>query len=353
MGTCEQPLNPDELSALRVLTLGFRGGAPLRSVLDATEAGHGTLAWGRPAAQRAALEATVLWRPRDAPGNFAWGSRRSSRFLRLLIDEIDRAQCVASEELVQAAANAAVSRRATATPDVPHVVLRAPDGGDVVLRVGHAADVGLRLWEAGAAAFLAILGTPLVRNDVAGCNVLEIGSGLGLSAYALARAGANRAVLSDASGAVLDVLRANVRHVGASATATGPSTTTTQLRVTRLNVCEAAEVARACLRHTIDTIFVADVTYDPSLAVAVVRAIESVVIAADSQERKIVAYIFATKRSDVVDKTFRKALNSTALNIEEIPLALHNASLDESSFGILLNCNKTWDLCKVRLYRLT
>ena len=345
MGTSET-LNGDELGALRILTLGFRGGAPLRNVLDATEAAHGTLAWGRPAAQRAALEATVLWRPPDAPPNFAWGTRRSARFLRLLIDEVDRVQSVASEELVQAAANAAVSRR-TAAADVPHVVLRAPDGGDVVLRVGHASDVGLRLWEAGAAAFLAVLGTPLVRNDVAGQNVLEIGSGLGLSAYALARAGANHAVLTDASSAVLDVLRANVRHVSATAAHA------TQLRVARLNVCEAAEVARACLRHAIDTILVADVTYDPALAVSVVRAIESVVIAADAQDRKIVAYIFATKRSEMVDKTFRKALNNTALNIEEIPLALHNGSLDQSSFGILLNCNKTWDLCKVRLYRLT
>lgn len=256
MSGCE-PLNGDELSALRVLTLGFRGGAPLRSVFDTTESIHGSLAWARPAAQRAALEGTVLWRPPDAPPNFAWGSRRSARFLRLLLDEVDRVRSDATEELVQAASNAAVNRRTTG--DVPHVVLRAPDGGDVVLCVGHSPDIGLRLWEAGAAAFLAILSAPLIRNDVAGCNVLEIGSGLGLSAYALARVGAIRGVLTDLSAPVLEVLRSNVRHIS------NTNTHSTQLRVSRLNVCEASEVARACVRHSIDTILVADVTYDPSL----------------------------------------------------------------------------------------
>lgn len=88
-------------------------------------------------------------------------------------------------------------------------------------------------------------------------------------------------------------------------------------------------------------------------AIAVTRAIETVVCAADAQGKKVVAYLFCTKRTESVDRTLRDALGRTALNIEEIPLSIDSEGLQNSSFATLLACNKTWDFTKVKLYRLT
>lgn len=261
-------LSAEEAAAVRMVALGFRGGAPLRTVLDAAETAHGAAGWARPAAQQRLLAETVEWRPAEAElgvgGTFTFGARRCTRFVRLLLDEVERARCVPVDALVRLAARAASTRNAAAaTSDTPHLAVLGPDGRTAVLRGGAStsasSDMGLRLWEAGAFLFLAVSAPPLCA-DIAGRAVLELGSGLGLTARALATAGAARAVLTDASSAVLDALRVNVRRVAEDAPP--PST---ELRVARLNVCDAPAVARLSDAHAIDTILAADITYDPAL----------------------------------------------------------------------------------------
>lgn len=83
------------------------------------------------------------------------------------------------------------------------------------------------------------------------------------------------------------------------------------------------------------------------------RAIECAVCGADSEDRKVIAYIFATRRTESTDRALRDALAATALNVEELPLAVDKAALASSSIGVLLACNRTWDFCKVRVFRLT
>lgn len=261
-------LSVEELTAARLVAEGFRGGAPLRAVLDATESLHGTVAWERAIAQRHLLAETVHWSPdRGAGGSaevpgFTFGTRRCARFCRLLLDEVERARAVPDELLVTLAARAVGAR---APPgEIPHLCVRAPDGCDVILRAGSGAsgsgaDIGLRLWEAGAFVFLALRSPPLA-GDITNRAVLELGSGLGLTVRALVDAGASRAVLTDASQVVLDALRTNVRRVADEA-----PPPRTELRVARLNVCDASAVARLASAHGIETIIAADLTYDGAL----------------------------------------------------------------------------------------
>jgi len=148
--------------------------------------------------------------------------------------------------------------------------VNGPDGRDIILRTScgksrASNDLGLRLWEGGVVAFLAILKSPVLRCDIVEKNILELGSGLGLTAYALAAVGASRVVLSDNSPAVLEVLRANVRRIGSTSPPASSHSALPEFRVAKVNVCERSFVSRICEDHSISTILLSDLTYDPDL----------------------------------------------------------------------------------------
>lgn len=278
-------LTAEEEAAVKFIAHGFRGGAPIRVVLDNAEATYGTIGWKSSSAQRHLLNQTVMgYVPNPSPSTpgFSFGSRRISRFVRLLLDEVERSSIPDGRLIELAASHALKSPRGTGRrnnrngEEFVHIVVNGPDGRDIILRTSCGVstasnDLGLRLWEGGVVSFLAVLKSPVLRDDIVGKNILELGSGLGLSAHALAAMNASRIILSDVSPAVLEVLRANVRHIGSTftnlnSTSHAPrNSALPEMRVARVNVCERGTVARVCSTHAISTILCSDLTYDPSL----------------------------------------------------------------------------------------
>lgn len=334
-------LQEDVLSAVHFIARGFRAGAPLRPLFDAAQDAHGCCAWESEAAQAHLLSESVDYLPSKPPDGFSFGAARSRRFARLLLDEIDRLPsavppCLRLIDLcTQPDANAG-----RAAGPLAHIVLSLPLADDeAVLRCSPlSSDVGLRLWEAGLVEYLSLLQSPVVRADVADRNVLELGSGLGLCASAFVQAGARSVVLSDGSADVVANLRENCARW--------------PVEVAVVDVASFEDVSRTADRCDVETVFAADMSYDPALAGHTVQAIEDVISSGDPKRRKV-GYIFATSRSEVSDKALSNALAKSALDVEVVPLSINADAVEDSSFGVLLMCNKMWNFCSVRLFRLT
>lgn len=339
----KDPALPSEAvaAAVRFVARGFRAGAPLRALFDAANDAYGGCAWESETAQAFLLSQTVDYCPEKVPAGFTFGFARSQRFARLLLDEVDRlrgsvAPCMRLIDLCM--------QKSGSNPRsygvMSHIVLSLPLAGDeAVLRCSPlSSDIGLRLWEAGLVQYLSLLQSQVVHADVADRNVLELGSGLGLCASAFVHAGARSIVMSDGNADVVSNLRQNCAG--------------RPVQVEQVDVSDFEAISDTVNRHDIETVFAADMSYDPALAAHTVQAIEDVISSGDPARRKV-GYIFATSRSQISDKALSHALSKSALDAEVVPLSINADVVRDSSFGVLLMCNKTWNFCNVRLFRLT
>ncbi|MBI1948475.1 MAG: methyltransferase domain-containing protein [Deltaproteobacteria bacterium] len=118
---------------------------------------------------------------------------------------------------------------------------------DDAIRTGGRAPYGGVLWDAAPC-----LAAVLLRRDLAGRRVVELGCGLGLVALACARAGA-QVLATDVDETALQATRRAAAHAGLSI-ATG-----------MFDVTAAAPLPKA------DVVVAADLLYEPALAAALAR----------------------------------------------------------------------------------
>lgn len=262
-----ESLRPEEEAAIRLISLGFRAGSALRTVLDTAEEVYGAAAWRSSAAQRALLAGTLEYAPAGRTLDF--GAKREARFARLLLDEVERVGWTPDPAIVERAAHGATVTTLTNSRFVNLVLTTGPAVSDeITLRAApRTGNLGLRLWEAGIVMYMCVRGGAFVATDIVGRSVLEIGSGLGLCAHALRVAGARTAVLTDNNRHVLETLSSNVR-----ASVAAVPDAETQMYVKRLNVAEPDAVVKTVDLYSVQTILCADLTYDPKLVRAYMRA---------------------------------------------------------------------------------
>lgn len=334
-------LRAEETMAVRHLSVGFLAGCALRVLLDVTEEAYGDVGWKSEAAQRAILASTVEY---DA----ALCERRSAKFVRLLLDEVERGGGTPCNALVTRCARGVAIRSVDRVGAAAQIVLCTGKDEALTLRAApRTGELGLRLWEAGVVMYLCLRRGSLVSSDIEGSSVMELGSGLGLCAHALCIARSRRVVLTDYSAVVLAAMRENVNAIRCAL-----PESQTDIRVQRLDVSDASSAARIAAANSVDTVLVADLCYDPLLTAAMARSLEAI-ICGHGARRKVVGYIFATRRTEGTDAALRECLSRSALLVEEVPVSIDSRAVKESSFGVLLSCNKAWDLTKVRLYRVT
>lgn len=339
-------LSPKQRAAVEFIARAFRAGLPIRRLLDAAQERHGTDGWATADAQRAVLAATLAYAPANAPPSFTFGARRSARFARLLLDEVDHARAADLHESLLHEAAAACASPTPAPREGAHVsvVLELPRAAPpapeqpgtihAVLSVSELfSDLGMRVWEAALVLHaMAVAPASSLRADVRARRVLEIGSGTGLAAISLVEAGVEHAVLSDYTDDIVANLSRNVdqnilKHKRPA------------IHVEKLDVFDQAHFRDVLTRHQIDTVLAADVSYDPGLMQAVVRAFRGAVL-----KGACVGYLFATKRNAGSDELLDRELASSSMRVEQV-----SDQCDVDPFEYLCG----WDLSRVRVFRLS
>lgn len=302
--------NWDERSdAVNFLAKCFCAGVPIRQALDATSSSYGTKAWDSVEAQEALIHSTFAYEKelQCKIDGFTFGRARCARFTRLLLDEIDHCNVDVDETLATQAAELCAAH---GSRDVCRwVTLHVPGAGSrekeyvndiVILRIADAlSSIGLQVWESGVW-LVAVLANsyPTVhesnhdqidgevschdlRESIRGKRVLEIGAGTGLSAAAIKNQGASHAWLTDVD-AVVKNLDLNIRMNAADDVVTAAA----------LDVSDASNARYVADAWEIDTVLVADVTYDDGLSRDVISAIAAIVSGTPR-----VAWLIATKRN--------------------------------------------------------
>lgn len=315
----------------------FRAGVPLRHALDETQARYATTAWDTPPAQHALLHDTLHLPPRLHPviPDFSFGMSRCKRFIRLLLDEIDHCAGDIDEHLAVHAAHLCASADPDTSATMRWIVLCASDARHppIVLRVApDISRLALSVWEAGFMLHSQItLPASRLRADVTDKRVLELGAGTALSASALRHARVQMAYLTDLPRAdVMANLQCNVvSNCAAHVVHTAPLDLSD---VTRARLC--AEQWR------VQTVLAADLSYDVSL---IEQVVDALAVLLDGSQR--VAYLFATRRTDLTEHALMAALMAQEfLHIENVPL-----SVADISFEYLIH----FDFSSIYAFRLT
>lgn len=290
----------------------FCAGIPTRKALDATIERYGTRAWDTEEAQQC-LVAQTLGAGEDMRrriAEFSFGNARSSRFTRLLLDEIDHCGADVCEELVLRAAElcqAAHGSRDSTRWLILHVADTNEDEDVIVLCIGDSfSSIGLQVWEAGVW-LSGCLRNPQGQGpakDVHGKRVLELASGTGVCAAAFARsAKAAHAWVTDIGEDVIRNLRRNV--IG--------NEVQDVVSVAHLDVADSHHVREVADRWEIDTLFAADVTYDEQLAWYVIQA-----LAHTLRDTRRIAWIVATRRNEEALNALPGMLSKAGLDAQPI-----------------------------------
>lgn len=280
-------LSEDEEAAVRSLSLTFRSGGHMRQALDAVEEKYGDAGWRRAAAQNALLHATALYVPSGLPEQsgkqFTFGQARISNWIQLLMKQVDEVEEV-DEELICMAAECCAKEVDEKRESAVWIVLEL-GGREWALRVSQLFnEIGLRVWEAGCVLYERVIdGKSALGRDIHDSVVLEIGAGTGVCASAYERGEAKMAVLSDYDEKVVQNLRWNVAQQQEQQ----------RIVVEQLDVYNVPRVCRVADRYQVQCVVAADVTYEPTLARAVIQAYERVI---SGTER--VGYLLQTVRSD-------------------------------------------------------
>lgn len=336
----EAPLTAAERRAVAEVARGFRSGALLRAVFD----GASHAAWTSAAAQRALLAATVAYVPAGAPPDFRFGTWRCARFVRLLFEKVEGGEI--DEGLVEvAAAMGARGPGECGAEGAVFIVIDTGWGGgmrEVVLRVSELfSDLGMRLWAAGCVLFDCVR-TGLV--DVRAANVLELGSGVGLTATALVDAGAKSAILTDYRDDVIENLAYNIAN---NARPSPSATITTDVQTAKLDVSQVDAAIKLANERCVDVILAADLSYDPQLSSAVVTVYEAIL----TQTCARVGYLFAKRRSEESDNKLVSDLSRTALCVDEVALWTEDKAPAENIKGSFAWMADS-DLRSVKMFRL-
>ncbi|PXF47963.1 hypothetical protein BWQ96_02349 [Gracilariopsis chorda] len=326
----ESPETKEESTATRFFGRSFRAGVPLRKVFDRTQELFGQVAWRTATAQNALLRETILYQSdstRCIPG-FHFGHSRCARFLRLLMDEVDRAsEGSVDESLVEIAAEYCMRT------DYPernvYIVLDMPNDEERVLVVSELfSDIGARVWEAGLVMYSQLSQTksPL-QTEIAGATILELGAGTGVTGSAYISAGAKRVLLTDYKEDVVNRIQQNIQN----------NKMAPRVEARILDAGDLPRLRELINEHDVDVITAADVTYDDNLLKIMIRAL------ADAVKRTRVGYLLATSRHQKTDSLLRTELTKSGMCVIEAP-----TMVPSSSYEYILGS----DLSTVKAFRL-
>lgn len=327
--------------AVTFLGDAFCAGVPLRQALDVTRTRYGDTAWTTTEMQRALVDATLGYGDALAsrtPG-FSFGAARCSRFLRLILDEIDHCAAPVDELLITRAAELCTCIRSAPRSEsgrsidgrerVRWIALRVPPRKDqdrVLLRVADAfSELAMCVWDAGVCMYAHIVNARSpVHARVSNARVLELGAGTGICASAFKKAGSSHVLMTDLPQA-LNNLRVNVNANDAGDV----------VSVKPLDFTNIQDVVRTVREGNFCTVVAADVTYDEGLVRAIVLALCAVL--EDGVAKT--AYLFATRRNPNSFALLRSLLNETHLNVFDV----HVNSVDDAVFEYLVQ----WDSSSV------
>lgn len=322
--------------ATHFLTTLVHAGVPIRRALDETRSRHGLSAWDTPPAQHALLQTVLLLDVRIQPHfpTFTLGTTRRKRFARLLCDEIDHCRADIDEQFAMHVATLSNTSHTDQLRPIHWLILRIAHSKYIAVCVADAlSNLGMQVWQAGLALYAHLL-QPMtkLRADICGNNVLEIGAGTALSATALLHAGVKTAYLTDIPK-VLPNLRKNI-----TANTSFANTPTSVIQTAHLDITAqppGEHAAHLADEWCIDTVLAADLTYDVDLILHLIPVI-SVILLAGGGNR--VAYLFATKRSDVTHETLMEQLaNRPWLRVETLHLS--SSTSDTNPFNYMVHCD--------------
>lgn len=311
----EPPETKEVRSATRYFGRSFRAGVSLRMAFDQTQELFGQAAWRTASAQNALLQETILYESdstRSIPG-FHFGHSRCARFLRLLMDEVDRvSEGNVDESLVEIAAE--YCKRTDYPERDVYIVLDMPNNEEKVLVVSELfSDLGARVWEAGLVLYsqLSQTQTPL-QVEIKGATVLELGAGTGVTGSAYITAGAKRVLLTDYKESIVHRIQRNIKNNRMS-----PS-----VEAKFLDANDLPRLRELIAEHNVDVVTAADVTYDDNLMKIMIRALAVAV------EQVRGGYLLATSRHQNTDSLLHDELKKSSMCFTEIPMRIADNSYE-------------------------
>lgn len=325
----------------------FCASVPLRQALDVTQRNYGNAIWATEEMQRALVGATLEYGDDLASKirGFSFGSARCTRFLRLLLDEIDQCGAPVDETLIMRAASlcASASARRPDEADIDSngrekfrwVALRTPPRKDecrVVLRVADSfSELAMCVWDGGICMYAHIMNprSP-VHANVANARVLELGAGTGLCASAFKKVGTCQVLMTDLPQA-LDNIKVNIVANDAG----------DAVSVRPLDFTQTDDVVRVVREGKFNVVVAADVTYDEIL----VRAIVNALVAVLEDGIAKTAYLFATKRNPESFKLLLSLLQNSPLVVTSLDVD----NVDDGVFEYLVR----WDASFVYVFSLS
>lgn len=330
------------LEAVQYLAKAFRAGVALRAALDSTFEKFGCLAWSTAEAQRALLNETVFYTTGLPPHTmeYPFGYARCARFVRLLMDELDRLDSYDLDEgLAEHAARLCQTKRGR-IDELAYVMYELGTcdargrGRNVAVRCSvRFDDLGRRVWEGGVA-----LCAQLLRADSAlaqwmrGRRVLELGAGTGVCAAGYAHAGVDYALLTDLEPRAVANMQCNIAAVRR------PRAARVETRV--LDAREVGAVTRVARERAVDTVVAADVNYDEEVAACMAEAVAAVVRGGGGECGGVVV---VTERNEGGAARMRRRLQDGGVRVEEVECVDAGKGLEYLG---------GWELSRVRVYRV-
>lgn len=273
------------------LSAGFKAGVPIRYLFDTVIDKFGNSGWCTEEAQKNVVACCF------GQQLFVYGHVRERRFLRLLLDEIDRTTGgVVAEELTMAAVE-----RCNA-PCGPSPISELELLGSSLFVSSAMSDVALRLWDAGVALTDALYARGnYLRDACSEKRVVEIGSGTGLTGRALQDAGATFSILTDRPDpSVMANLRSNIVRNCDSRLVEGRP----------LDVASVKDVHDACSLWGAEVVVGADLCYCPELTVQMVRAFTEFVNLSGAR-----AFLVTTVRQKSTQSILHRELSNSSLPV--------------------------------------